>query len=59
LADAYATAGFAMGQAGAAWVATHPGYAPFAVSNGRVQYTDAFADLLVSGAGSGSRLLAG
>jgi FAD:protein FMN transferase len=45
-ADAYATAGFAMGQAGATWVATHPGYAPFAVSNGRAQYTDAFADLL-------------
>ena len=49
IADAYATAGFAMGRAGVAWVAARPGYAPFAVTDsGRVQYSDAFADLLVS-----------
>ena len=49
MADAYATAGFAMGIAGITWVATRPGYAPFAVTeSGRVQYNDAFADLLVS-----------
>jgi thiamine biosynthesis lipoprotein len=49
LADAYATAGFAMGTAGVKWVATRPGYAPFAITaSGRVQYNDAFADLLVS-----------
>ena len=49
LADAYATVGFAMGRAGVAWVASRPGYAPFAVTNsGRAQYSDAFADLLAS-----------
>ena len=50
MADAYATAGFAMGSAGVAWVGGRPGYAAFAVTaSGRVQYQDAFADLLVSG----------
>lgn len=54
-ADAYATAGFAMGNAGVEWVAARPGYAPFAVTaSGRVRYSDAFADLLVSGNPSGS-----
>jgi len=49
VADAYATAGFAMGTAGITWVAARPGYAPFAITDsGRVQYDDAFADLLVS-----------
>jgi thiamine biosynthesis lipoprotein len=57
LADAYATAGFAMGDAGVEWVAARPGYAPFAVTaSGRVRYTGAFADLLVSGDTSGSQL---
>ena len=57
LADAYATAGFAMGDAGVGWVAARPGYAPFAVTAaGRVRYSDAFADLLVSGDTSGLRL---
>jgi FAD:protein FMN transferase len=47
LADAYATIGFAMGHAGVAWVAGRPGYASYAVtSEGRVQYTDQFAELL-------------
>src|ERR1700675_5096150 len=55
LADAYATSGFAMGDAGVGWVAARPGYAPFAVTAaGRVRYSDAFADLLVSGDTSGS-----
>ena len=55
MADAYATAGFAMGNAGVEWVATRPGYAPFAVTaSGRVQCSDAFAGLLVSGTPSGS-----
>jgi thiamine biosynthesis lipoprotein len=54
-ADAYATAGFAMGSAGVEWVAARPGYAPFAVTaSGRVQYSDAFADLLVGGNPGGS-----
>ncbi len=49
MADAYATAGFAMGMAGITWVAARPGYAPFAITDsGRVQYNNAFADLLVS-----------
>jgi FAD:protein FMN transferase len=49
MADAYATVGFAMGRAGVAWVASRPGYAPFGVTDsGRVQYSDAFADLLVN-----------
>lgn len=47
LADAYATAGFAMGVAGIVWVAAQPGYAPCAVTRqGRVQYSDGFATLL-------------
>ena len=58
MADAYATAGFAMGTAGVEWVAGRPSYAPFAVTtSGRVRYSDAFADLLVSGDTSGSRLV--
>jgi len=49
MADAYATAGFAMGTAGISWVAARGGYSPFAITDsGRVQYNDAFADLLVS-----------
>jgi thiamine biosynthesis lipoprotein len=49
MADAYATAGFAMSTAGTSWVAGRRGYAPFAITeSGRVQYNDAFADLLVT-----------
>jgi thiamine biosynthesis lipoprotein len=49
LADAYATAGFAMGSAGVAWVACRPGYSPYAVTReGRVQYTDPFGALLAA-----------
>jgi thiamine biosynthesis lipoprotein len=49
LADAYATAGFAMGNAGVAWVAGRPGYSPYAVTReGRVQYTETFAALLAT-----------
>ena len=49
LADAYATAGFAMGSAGVAWVAGRPGYSPYAVTReGRVQYTDPFGALLAT-----------
>ncbi|HXN58201.1 MAG TPA: FAD:protein FMN transferase, partial [Candidatus Angelobacter sp.] len=60
LADAYATIGFAMGHAGVAWVAGRRGYSPYAVtSEGRVQYTDQFAALLVpalpSPGGAGER----
>ena len=47
LADAYATAGFAMGRAGIEWVAAQPGYAPYAItSDGRVRYSESFATLL-------------
>jgi FAD:protein FMN transferase len=57
MADAYATAGFAMGEAGVAWVATRPGYAPFAFTAAeRVRYSDALADLLVGGNAIGSAL---
>ena len=49
LADAYATIGFAMGDAGIAWVAGRPGYSPYAVTcEGRVRYTDSFATLLAT-----------
>jgi len=49
MADAYATVGFAMGNAAVAWVAGRPGYSPYAVTReGRVQYTDTFAALLAS-----------
>jgi thiamine biosynthesis lipoprotein len=51
-ADAYATVGFAMGSAGIGWVASRPGYSPYAVTReGRVRYTDSFAALLGSMAG--------
>jgi FAD:protein FMN transferase len=47
LADAYATAGFAMGESGIEWVAAQPGYAPYAVTReGRVRYSDGFATWL-------------
>jgi len=47
LADAYATAGIAMGMAGIEWVAAQPGYEPYAVTReGRVRYSDGFAALL-------------
>lgn len=49
LADAYATIGFAMGNAGVAWVAGQRGYSPYAVTReGRVRYTDRFAELLAT-----------
>jgi FAD:protein FMN transferase len=49
LADAYATAGFAMGLAGIEWVAAQPGYEPYAaLREGRVRYTDAIARLMAT-----------
>jgi thiamine biosynthesis lipoprotein len=49
LADAYATVGFAMGNAGVAWLAGRPGYSPYAITReGRVHYGDPFAALLAS-----------
>ncbi len=49
LADAYATAAFAMGSRGIGWAASQPGYASYGVtSEGRVRYSDAFAQLLVT-----------
>lgn len=47
LADAYATAGYAMGRSGVEWVAAQPGYEPYAVTReGRVRYSDGLAALL-------------
>jgi thiamine biosynthesis lipoprotein len=47
LADAYATAGFAMGESGIEWVAAQPGYAPYGVTReGRVRYSNGFATWL-------------
>lgn len=55
MADAYATAGFAMGEAGVGWVAARRGYAVLAITaSERVQYSDRFADMLVGGNSSGS-----
>lgn len=52
LADAYATAGFAVGLDGVAWVAARPGYEAYAVTvEDRVRYSDGFKELLVSGPG--------
>ena len=49
LADAYATAAFAMGGSGLDWVAAQPGYAPYAITtHGRVHYTPEFAELFAS-----------
>jgi FAD:protein FMN transferase len=51
-ADAYATVGFAMGLKGIAWVASLPGYMPYAVTReGRVRYSSEFRELLVGGRG--------
>ena len=53
LADAYATVGFAMGTAGAAWVAGRPGYSAYAVtSEGRVLYSNAFKTCWSAAAGA-------
>ena len=47
-ADAYATAAFAMGTAGAAWVASHPGYGAYAITvDQRTVWTPELDDLLV------------
>lgn len=47
-ADAYATAGFAMGADGIAWLATLPGYAGCVVTReGRLVWTEGFERLLV------------
>jgi thiamine biosynthesis lipoprotein len=49
LADAYATAGFAMGSTGVEWVAAQSWYEPYAVTrDGRVRYSDGFASLLAA-----------
>ena len=49
LADAYATAAFAMGEAGIAWVGRQPGHGALAVtSDGRVVWTDVVEDLLAT-----------
>jgi len=46
-ADVYATTGFAMGEAGAAWVATHPGYGALAImTDKRLVWTPAVGPLL-------------
>jgi FAD:protein FMN transferase len=48
-ADAYATAGFAMGKPGIAWVAIQTGYDAYGITqNGRARYTRRLADLVSS-----------
>jgi thiamine biosynthesis lipoprotein len=48
LADAYATAAFAMGERGLAWVARQPGYGGVAITRaGRMAWTSMVDDLLV------------
>src|SRR5207237_1000830 len=49
LADAYATAGFAMGKSGIGWAAAHEGYAAYGITaTGHAFYSDAFAALIVT-----------
>jgi thiamine biosynthesis lipoprotein len=46
-ADAYATAGFAMGEAGIAWAARQSGCSAYGITNtGRVRYSEGFAQLI-------------
>jgi len=46
-ADAYATAGFAMGEPGIVWTATQAGYEAYGITqNGRARYTRGLADLI-------------
>jgi thiamine biosynthesis lipoprotein len=46
-ADAYATAGFAMGEAGIAWAAALEHYASCGIStNGRIRFSETFAQLI-------------
>jgi thiamine biosynthesis lipoprotein len=48
LADAYATAGFAMGEAGIAWVAGEPGFGALGITaGGRVRWSDLVDRVLV------------
>ena len=48
LADAYATAAFAMGSEGIDWAAGLPGYSAFAATaDGRALWTDGFDKLMV------------
>jgi thiamine biosynthesis lipoprotein len=47
-ADAYATAGFAMGEAGIAWVGREPGFGALGITDaGQVTWTDVVDRLLV------------
>ena len=47
LADAYATAGFAMGEAGIGWAASQRGYASFGITpGGRVRFDEPFRRLI-------------
>jgi thiamine biosynthesis lipoprotein len=49
-ADAYATTAFAMGTAGLSWVAGHPGYGVYGITDdGRVQFTPDVELVLASG----------
>jgi thiamine biosynthesis lipoprotein len=49
LTDAYATAAFAMGEAGISWVASQPGYGVCAVTQrGRTVWDDKFGALIAS-----------
>ena len=40
LADAYATAAFAMGSAGLSWVSGHPGYRAYGISADEVRWIE-------------------
>jgi FAD:protein FMN transferase len=47
VADAYATAAFAMGTQGIAWVRAQPGYSVYAITaGGAVRFCDGFAQVL-------------
>jgi thiamine biosynthesis lipoprotein len=49
-ADAYATAAFAMGEAGVAWAARQPGFGALAITaDGRVVWSPVIDELLVPG----------
>lgn len=47
-ADAYATAGFAMGRSGVAWAARQPGYAAHAITNDRRAVWTRLVDTLIA-----------
>jgi FAD:protein FMN transferase len=52
LADAYATAGFALGEPGIGWASAHAGYAALGITvDGQLRFSETFASLMTTNVG--------